>query len=38
MLYFELKRVTGSFFTYSWLYEKKIPEMPNAFPADVLPK
>jgi soluble lytic murein transglycosylase len=32
------KRVTGSFFTYSWLYEKKIPEMPNAFPADVLPK
>ena len=32
------KRVTGSYFTYSWLYEKKIPEMPNAFPADVLPK
>jgi soluble lytic murein transglycosylase len=32
------KRVTGSFFTYSWLYEKKIPDMPNSFPADVLPK
>jgi soluble lytic murein transglycosylase len=32
------KRVTGSFFTYSWLYEKTIPEMPNQFPADVLPK
>jgi soluble lytic murein transglycosylase len=32
------KRVTGSFFTYSWLYEKTIPEMPNQIPADVLPK
>ncbi|HEY5950661.1 MAG TPA: transglycosylase SLT domain-containing protein [Kofleriaceae bacterium] len=32
------KRVTGSFFTYSWLYEKKIPDMPNTFPADILPK
>jgi soluble lytic murein transglycosylase len=32
------KRVTGSFFTYAWLYEKKIPEMPNAIPKDVLPK
>lgn len=32
------KRVTGSYFTYSWLYEHKIPEMPNQFPADVLPK
>ncbi len=31
-------RVTGSYFTYSWLYEKKSPEMPNAFPKDVLPK
>ncbi len=31
------KRVTGSYFTYSWLYEKKIPDMPNAFPKDVLP-
>ncbi|HEY5928386.1 MAG TPA: transglycosylase SLT domain-containing protein [Kofleriaceae bacterium] len=32
------KRVTGSYFTYSWLYEKTIPEMPNAIPKDVLPK
>jgi soluble lytic murein transglycosylase len=32
------KRVTGTFFTYSWLYEQKIPEMPNTFPKDVLPK
>jgi len=32
------KRVTGSYFTYSWLYEKTIPSMPNQFPADVLPK
>jgi soluble lytic murein transglycosylase len=31
------KRVTGSFFTYTWLYEKTIPEMPNTFPKDVLP-
>jgi soluble lytic murein transglycosylase len=32
------KRVTGSFFTYSWLYEHKVPKMPNTFPKDVLPK
>ena len=32
------KRVTGSYFTYSWLYEKTIPEMPSTFPKDVLPK
>jgi len=31
------KRVTGSFFTYSWLYEHKIPEMPGQFPKEVLP-
>lgn len=31
------KRVTGTYFTYSWLYEQKIPEMPNAFPKDLLP-
>jgi soluble lytic murein transglycosylase len=31
------KRVTGSYFTYSWLYEQKIPQMPNTFPKDVLP-
>ena len=32
------KRVTGTYFTYSWLYEKTIPEIPNVFPKDVLPK
>ncbi len=32
------KRVLGSFFTYSWLYEHKIPEVPNTIPSDLLPK
>ncbi|MBS1118050.1 MAG: Lytic transglycosylase catalytic [Deltaproteobacteria bacterium] len=32
------KRVLGTFFTYSWLYEKKVPEMPNAIPTDLIPK
>ena len=32
------KRVTGSFFTYTWLYEKTIPEIPNRIPSDLLPK
>ncbi|MEO8706568.1 MAG: transglycosylase SLT domain-containing protein [Kofleriaceae bacterium] len=32
------KRVLGTFFTYSWLYEKKIPAMPNTIPKDLLPK
>jgi soluble lytic murein transglycosylase len=32
------KRVTGTFFTYTWLYEKKVPEMPNLIPVDLLPK
>lgn len=32
------KRVLGSFFTYTWLYEKKIPEIDNRIPADLLPK
>ncbi len=32
------KRVVGTFFTYSWLYEKKIPEMPLAIPKKVIPK
>ena len=32
------KRVTGTFFTYSWLYELKVPEIPNKIPADILPK
>jgi soluble lytic murein transglycosylase len=32
------KRVTGTFFTYSWLYEQKVPEMPNKIPAEIIPK
>ncbi len=32
------KRVLGSYFTYSWLYEKKVPEIDNRIPADLLPK
>jgi soluble lytic murein transglycosylase len=34
------KRVMGTFFTYSWLYEsrQKVPEIPNKIPADILPK
>ena len=32
------KRVLGSFFTYTWLYEGKIPEMPNTIPPELLPK
>jgi len=32
------KRVVGTYFTYSWLYEKKIPEMPLAIPKRVIPK
>ncbi len=32
------KRVMGTFFTYSWLYEQKVPEIPNKLPADLLPK
>jgi soluble lytic murein transglycosylase len=32
------KRVLGSFFTYTWLYENKIPEMSNTIPVDLLPK
>ena len=32
------KRVLGTFFTYSWLYEKTIPEMPNTIPKDLIPK
>jgi soluble lytic murein transglycosylase len=33
------KRVLASFFTYTWLYEKNtVPEIPNAIPADILPK
>jgi hypothetical protein len=30
--------VLGAFFTYSWLYEQKVPEVPIKIPADLLPK
>jgi soluble lytic murein transglycosylase len=32
------KRVLGSFFTYTWLYEHEVPEIPNTIPKDLLPK
>ena len=32
------KRVLGTFFTYTWLYEHTVPAMPNAIPAELLPK
>ncbi|HUJ61724.1 MAG TPA: transglycosylase SLT domain-containing protein [Kofleriaceae bacterium] len=32
------KRVLGSYFTYSWLYEHTVPEIPNKIPAELLPK
>jgi len=32
------KRVLGSFFTYSWLYEQTVPEIPNTIPAKLIPK
>jgi len=32
------KRVLGTFFTYSWLYEGKVPEMPNTIPSELIPK
>ncbi|MDB4953873.1 MAG: Lytic transglycosylase catalytic [Myxococcales bacterium] len=32
------KRVLGSFFTYTWLYQHEVPEIPNTFPKDLLPK
>jgi soluble lytic murein transglycosylase len=32
------KRVLGTFFTYTWLYEQAVPEIPNRIPADLLPK
>ena len=28
----------GTFFTYSWLYGKTVPEIPNTIPAALLPK
>jgi soluble lytic murein transglycosylase len=32
------KRVLGSYFTYSWLYERDVPVIPNAIPRALLPK
>jgi soluble lytic murein transglycosylase len=32
------KRVVGTYFTYSWLYDKTIPEMPNTIPKKLVPK
>jgi soluble lytic murein transglycosylase len=32
------KRVLGTFFTYSWLYEQTVPEIPNRIPPELLPK
>jgi len=32
------KRVLGTYFTYSWLYAKTIPEMPNSIPKKLVPK
>jgi len=32
------KRVMGTYFTYSWLYEQTIPEIPNKIPAEIQPK
>jgi soluble lytic murein transglycosylase len=32
------KRVLGTFFTYSWLYDQNVPEMPNRIPTAILPK
>jgi soluble lytic murein transglycosylase len=32
------KRVLGTYFTYSWMYEQAVPEMPNAIPKELIPK
>jgi soluble lytic murein transglycosylase len=32
------KRVLGSFFTYTWLYEHVVPEIPLKIPQALLPK
>jgi soluble lytic murein transglycosylase len=32
------KRVLGTFFTYTWLYEGTVPEIPNKIPTDLIPK
>ena len=32
------KRVLGTYFTYSWLYEQTVPEIPLTIPKELLPK
>jgi soluble lytic murein transglycosylase len=32
------KRVLGTFFTYTWLYEHQVPVIPNAIPRALVPK
>jgi soluble lytic murein transglycosylase len=32
------KRVLGTYFTYSWLYEHTVPEIPNKIPPELIPK
>jgi soluble lytic murein transglycosylase len=32
------KRVLGTYFTYSWLYDRDVPVIPNAFPRALLPR
>jgi soluble lytic murein transglycosylase len=32
------KRVLGTYFTYSWLYDRDVPVIPNAIPKALLPK
>jgi soluble lytic murein transglycosylase len=32
------KRVLGSFFTYTWLYDHQVPVIPNTIPKALLPK
>jgi soluble lytic murein transglycosylase len=32
------KRVLGSYFTYTWLYDREVPVIPNKIPAALLPK
>ncbi len=32
------KRVLGSFFTYTWLYQGTVPDVPNKIPPELLPK
>jgi soluble lytic murein transglycosylase len=31
------KRVLGTFFTYSWLYDGTVPEIPNTIPPELIP-